>query len=134
MCPSRKTTLCSSPCTIKSTSDTLLRKALKTIKQPRKVLKIGHINICSLRNKVHKVNKLLVPNNMHISETHLDYTFDDTVVAIQGYNIYRKDGNANGGSVAVYIKNHIPLKLRDNLMLNNVLTYTPSLASRSPDS
>jgi hypothetical protein len=39
-----------------------------------------------------------------LSETHLDNTFDDAVVAIHGCNIYRKDRNANGGSVAVYIK------------------------------
>ena len=46
VCNSRKTTSCSSPCTIssnvnnmsKSTSDKLPSKALKTIKQPRKVL------------------------------------------------------------------------------------------------
>ena len=47
---------------------------------------------------------LLVTDDIHIwtiSETHLDNTFDDTVVAIQGYNIYRKDRNANGGGVAV---------------------------------
>jgi adenine deaminase len=93
VCNSRKNTLCSSPCTIssnvnsmsKSTSDKLPSKALKTIKQPRKVLKIAHINICNLRNKVHEVNNLLVTDDIHIltiSETHLDNTFDDTVVAI----------------------------------------------------
>jgi hypothetical protein len=40
------------------------------------------------------------------------------VVAIHGYKIYRKYRNANGGGAAVYIKNHIPIKLRDDLMLN----------------
>ena len=55
-----------------------------------------------------------------ISETHLDNTFDDTVVAIQGYNIYRKDRNANGGGVTVYIQKHIPVKIREDLMLNSV--------------
>ena len=52
-CNSRNTTLCSFPCIIssnvnnmsKSTSDKLPSKALKAIKQPRKVLKIAHINI-----------------------------------------------------------------------------------------
>ncbi|CDQ86214.1 unnamed protein product [Oncorhynchus mykiss] len=86
------------------------------------MLKIAQINICSLRNKVHEVNSLLVTDDIHIltiSETHLDNTFDDTVVAIQGYNIYRKDRNANGGGVAVYIPNHIPVMLRGNLILNN---------------
>jgi hypothetical protein len=74
VCNTRKTTLCSSPCTIsfnvnnmcKSTSENLPRKALKTIKQPRKVLDIAHINICSLRNKVHDVNNLLVTDDVHI--------------------------------------------------------------------
>ena len=67
------------------------------------MLKIAHFNICGLiRNKVCEINNLLVTNNIHvltISETHLDNTFDDTVVAIQGYNIYRKDRNANVGGV-----------------------------------
>ena len=34
-----------------------------------------------------------------LSETNLDNTFDDTVLAIQGFNIYRKYRNANGGGV-----------------------------------
>ena len=105
----------------KSTSDKLPRKALKTIKQPRKVLQIDHINICSLRNKVHEVNNLLITDDIHIltiSETHLDNTFDDTVVALHGY---QNDRNANGGGDAVYIQNHIPVKLREVIMLNTVV-------------
>jgi hypothetical protein len=51
-----------------------------------------------------------------ISETHLDNTFDDTVVTIHGYNIYRKDRDASGGGVAVNIQNHIPVKIREDLM------------------
>jgi hypothetical protein len=46
-----------------------------------------------------------------ISETHLDNSFD-TSVAIQGYNIYRRDRNAYGGGVAVYFQSHIPVMLR----------------------
>jgi hypothetical protein len=71
------------------------------------------MNICRLRNKVHEVNNLLVADDipsllsLSVSETDLDNTFDDTVVAIHGYNIYRKDRNANGGGVEVYIQNHI---------------------------
>ena len=40
----------------------------------------------------------------------------DTAVAIQGYNTYRRDGNAYGGGVAVYIQSHIPVMLREDLM------------------
>ena len=50
----------------KSTFEKLPSKALKTNNQPRKVLKIAHINICSLRNKVHEVNNLLVTDDIHI--------------------------------------------------------------------
>ena len=67
------------------------------------MLKIDQVNICSLRNKVHEINNLLVTDDIHILtiyETHLDNTFDDTVVAIQGYNIYRQDRNVNGRGVS----------------------------------
>ena len=56
--------------------------------------------------------KSITSDNIHIlaiSETHLDNSFDDTAVAIQGYNIYRRDRNAYGGDVAVYIQSHIPV-------------------------
>ena len=43
------------------------------------------------------------------------------MVAIHGYNIYRKYRNAKSGDVAVYIQNHIPVKHRDDLMLNHVV-------------
>ena len=42
------------------------------------------------------------------------------VVAIHGYNIYRKDRHSKGGGVDVYIQNHIPVKRREDLMLNTV--------------
>lgn len=72
---------------------------LELLNLPRKGLKIVNINICSLRNKVHEISNLLLSNNIHImaiSETHLDPSFD-TEVAIQGYNIYRRDRNVYGG-------------------------------------
>ena len=84
-------------------------------KLPRKELKIAHINICSLRNKVNEINNLLTSNNipiLAISVAHLGNSFDDTAVAIQGHNIYRRDRNAYGGGVAVYIQSHNPVMLR----------------------
>lgn len=61
---------------------------------PKKGLKVAHINICSLRNKLQEVGSLLHANNIHIlaiSESHLDQSFDDIAITIQSYNIYRKD-------------------------------------------
>ena len=39
-----------------------------------------------------------------LSETRLDETVRDSDVNINGYNIYRNDRNANGGGVAIYVK------------------------------
>jgi hypothetical protein len=64
-----------------------------------------------------EINNLLTSYNINtlaISETHLDNSFDDTSVEIQGYNIYRRDRKAYGGGVAVYIQSHI--MLREDLM------------------
>jgi hypothetical protein len=41
---------------------------------------------------------------------------DDTAVAIQGYNIYRRYRNTYGGGDAVYIQSHILVMLREELM------------------
>ena len=51
-----------------------------------------------------------------ISETHLDNSFDDTAVAIQGYNIYLRDRNAYGGGVDIYFQSHTPVMLTEDLM------------------
>lgn len=70
---------------------------------PKKGLKIAHINICSLRNKLSELTDILQPNNLHIlgvSETHVDSTFDDATLMIDGYSIFRNDRNIYGGGVA----------------------------------
>ena len=85
---------------------------------PKKGLRIAHINISSLRNKLIEINEIL-SDNVHIlavSETHLDATFDDAGLMLQGYNIFRNDRNAFGGGVAFYIQDHIPVKVRYDLM------------------
>jgi hypothetical protein len=66
-----------------------------------------------------KINNLLTSDNINlltISEINLDHSFDDTAVAIQGYNICRRDRHACGGGVAVYIQSHIPVMLREDLL------------------
>ena len=92
---------------------------MKHSKMPRKGLKIAHINICSIRNKLTEISEILMFNQLHIlavSETHLDSTFDDASLNIQGYCIVRRDRNAFGGGVAFFIQDHIPIKIRNDLM------------------
>ena len=84
-----------------------------TINLPKEGLLLAHLNVCSLRNKVHELCSLVESNNIHIlaiSETHLESSLDDSEVAIHGYNLFRRDRDKNGGGVAIYLKNHIPVK------------------------
>ena len=92
------------------------------INLPRKGLKLAHINICSLRNKITEVGELLSLgiHLLAISETHLDDTFNDEVLGVQGYNIFRRDRNRFGGGIAVYVQNNIPVKVRMDLMVDDI--------------
>ena len=86
---------------------------------PKRGLRIAHININSLRNKIVEVSNLLCKYNLHIlaiSETHLDFSFDDTEQYIEGYNIYRNDRDRFGGGVAFYIQDHLPTQIRTDMM------------------
>jgi hypothetical protein len=57
-------------------------------------------------------------NIQTISEIHLDKIFfNDTVEPIHDFRRYR---NANGGGVSIYVQSHIPVKIREDHMLNNV--------------
>ena len=94
-----------------------------TIKLPKKGLKVAHLNICSLKNKVIELSKIMLENDLHIvaiSETHLDDSIDNTEVYIQGYNIIRLDRNRYGGGVAFYVQDHIPIKRRGDLDLPDI--------------
>lgn len=94
-----------------------------SFKLHKKGLKVAHINICSLRNKLIDITSILSQGNIHIlliSETHLDSTFDSLAVSIHGYNVNRKDRNRYGGGVTIYIQDHIPVKIRRDLMSNEI--------------
>lgn len=83
------------------------------INLPHKGLKLAHLNINSLRNKIHDLSSLLLNNDIHviaITETHLDELIEDSVIYIQGYNVYRMDRDRYSGGVALYIQDHIPAK------------------------
>ena len=49
-----------------------------------------------------------------ITETWLDKKIEDAEVDIPGYKIYRKDRDADGGGVAVYVRNDLSvIRLED---------------------
>lgn len=86
---------------------------------PKKGLRMAHLNICSLRYKIPDISGILMEQNLHIlayiSETHLDSTINNSVLNIDGYNIYRLDRNINGGGVAFYVQSHLPVRVREDL-------------------
>lgn len=89
-------------------------------------LKITHININSLRNKINEPMQLLLNYKLHIlalSETHLDRTFDDTESQIDGYNNIHKDRNRYGEWVAFDVMEHIPAKVRTDMMNFEAIGY-----------
>ena len=84
---------------------------------------MAHINICSIRNKLNEVENIILSNNFHIlavSETHLDSTFEDTSLMIEGFNIYGKDRNAYGGGICIYVQRHLPVKIRHDLIQTDI--------------
>lgn len=93
------------------------------LRLPKKGLRVAHLNICSLRNKVTELATILLDNDVHvmaITETHLYEEILNSELAIQGYNIFRLDRDGNGGGVAFYIQEHIPVKIRRDLWIKGV--------------
>ena len=84
-----------------------------------KGFKIGHLNITSLYKHIEELRILLSEQPFDIiciNETRLDRTIRDEEVEITGYEIVRLDRNRNGGGVAIYLKNNISFKLRNNII------------------
>ena len=74
---------------------------------------IGHLNINSIRNKIHLLADLFKDkvDIMLISETKLDSTFPKSQFVLQGFSHpHRLDRTANGGGLLLYLRNDIPNK------------------------
>lgn len=88
-------------------------------KLSKKGLIIAHLNICSLKNKIHEVMRICTEDNIQVlalSETHLDMAMSNSELMINGFKLYRKDRDKYGGGVAFYIREHFGVLLREDLM------------------
>lgn len=88
---------------------------MTSINKPPKGLILAHINICSLRNKIHDLSLFLQLNKVDIftiSETYLDSFIDNLEIHTVGFSIYRSDQNRSGGGRAIVIRDHFPVELR----------------------
>ena len=85
---------------------------------------MAHINICSLRRKIDQIRHIVTKHDYDIfgvSETWLDSNIPDSEAHIQGFRLFRKDRSVGrGGGVCVYIKNYHDVKLRDDLMSDEI--------------
>lgn len=60
------------------------------LKFSKKGLAVAHLIICSLRNKVEEIITLCQSENIHMTETHLDDSFDNSAVVVDGYKPVQK--------------------------------------------
>ena len=85
-------------------------------------LKISHLNIRSLYPKLDSIRLLLRDQPFDIftiSETWLNPTITDQELFILGYTILRQDRSRKlGGGIAVYIRDGIPYRQRDDFTEN----------------
>ena len=88
-------------------------------------LKIAHLNVNRLVNKLDGVCKLMSTYNFDVptrSETWLSSNISDCEVTIPGYTLVRKDRNGstklNGGGVLFYIRDNIPFTVKKDLATN----------------
>jgi hypothetical protein len=89
--------------------------------------KIGHLKIRSLVKNIDQLQIYLSNqkyNILSINKTMLDSTISNYEINISGYDIVRKDRNGNGGGVALYTRNVIDYKIRNDLMNENLETIT----------
>ena len=80
---------------------------------------IPHLNIRSLVKNIDQFRLYLHKQQFDvicINETRLDATVPNHEVGINGYEIVRKDRNRNGGGVAIYLRNSINYKIKEELM------------------
>ena len=77
---------------------------------------IGHLNINSIRNKLHDLkilSKDLMPTVLAISETKVDASFPNVHFLLDDYfnpGDFRKDRTSHGGGLMIYIRKGTPCK------------------------
>ena len=74
---------------------------------------LAQININSIRNKFESFVDMFNDNIdiLLISETKIDSSFPNAQFSIKGYSLYRRDRNAYGGGIILYVKDDIPSKI-----------------------
>ena len=78
---------------------------------------MASLNFNSLLPKIDEI-RLLVKNKkidiLVVNETKIDDKVEDQLIAINDYSLKRCDRNRNGGGVALYVKNTVNFKPRED--------------------
>ena len=85
------------------------------------VLSVFHINIRSLRNKISYLSDIASEYDIIcVSETHLNENVNTSDLIIDGYypNPIRKDRNAHGGGLLIYVSERLLVKRQEHLEYN----------------
>ena len=94
-------------------SEQVVNDSDPSIVNPNKII-IGHLNINSIRNKFDCLTYIIDKNIdiLLLSETKLDDTFPERQFVINGYHPpYRNDRTDKGGSLLLYVHEHIQSRL-----------------------
>lgn len=98
---------------ISASSNDATMNMLRVLTKIKRGIHINHINAQSLNNKIDEF-RLLVENSsvdvICVSETWLKETTPNSIINLNGYQIFRADRTTRGGGVAIYIKNNIKCK------------------------
>ena len=86
---------------------------------------VAQLNIRSLLPKMDEIRHCLSgkcpPAIIAFTETWLDDTITNGEIAVQGYNVYRKDRNRHGGSIAVYVADRLKVtRRRSDLEMDDI--------------
>ncbi|CAG2237113.1 unnamed protein product [Mytilus edulis] len=86
-------------------------------KHPNKFIS-SYLNINSLRYKFCSIQELLCKNIVDlliIAETKIDQSFPDAQFRVDNYHFWRKDRNAHGGGIVMYIRSDLPCDRKQNM-------------------
>ena len=92
--------------------DTLNVLHEQRLNHPKNVI-IEHLNISSIRNKFLGFKDIVLKETdiCSLSENEIDDSFPNAQIFAEGYRMFRKDKNKNGGGLILYINETVPAKL-----------------------
>ena len=85
--------------------------------------KVMSLNIFSLLPHIDELRILAADERPHvigINETKIDSAIDDSHIAIDEYDVIRKDRNSVGGGVALYVHKSVDFKRCDDLIKSDI--------------